>query len=197
MIENLENEVWKDCKGYEGLYQVSNLGRVKSLERVRTNHSGGLWVQPEKILPGKIDGCGYRVVHLSSPSGKDKIERVHRLVALVFVDNPERKPEVNHINSIRLDNRAENLEWMTHQENIQYSVNQGHTVKNKILCITTGEIFLTSTEAAKKNGGDPGNIRRAARDFSKGLVRKVYGYSYCYIENEKYYLNKKNNNLED
>lgn len=118
-------------------------------------------------------------------------------MAITFIDNPEKKPEVNHINSIRTDNRVENLEWVTHQENIKHSFSQGHMCKNKILCITTGEIFQTSKEAAQKNGGDSGNIRRAARDYEKNIIRKVYGYSYCYIENEKYYLNKKNNNLED
>ena len=110
-------EIWKDCKGYEGLYQVSNLGRVKSLERIRTNHSGGMWVQQEKILYGKYDGCHYRVVHLKTPKGKDKIERVHRLVALAFIDNPERKPEVNHIDRDKTNNSVENLEWVSHSEN--------------------------------------------------------------------------------
>lgn len=195
MIKNLENEIWKDCKGYEGFYQVSNLGRVKSLERIRTNANGEMWIQQEKILKGKLDGCHYRVVHLSLPKGKNKIERVHRLVAIAFIENPDKKPEVNHINCIRDDNRADNLEWVTHKENLNHSKN--HQNKTKILCITTGEVFLTSVEAAKKNGGDAGNIRKAACDYAQGKMSKVFGYSYCYIDNEDYYLNKKLNNLED
>ena len=196
MIENLENEIWKDCKGYEGLYQVSSLGRVKSLEKIRINHTGGMWVQQEKILYGKYDGCHYLVVHLKTPKGKDKIERIHRLVALAFIDNPQHKPEVNHKNSIRDDNRAENLEWVSHQENIELSVKSLHKSKTKILCITTGEVFSTSEEASKKNGGPSSNIRRSAADYQKGIIRKVYGYSYCYIRNDDYYLNKQNNKLE-
>ena len=195
MIQNLKNEVWKDCKGYEGFYQVSNLGRVKALERIRTNHTGGIWVQQEHLLTGKLDGCHYRVVHLSTPNGKNKIERVHRLVAIAFLENPDRKPEVNHINCIREDNRAENLEWVTREENIAHAVKSKHKTKNKVLCITTGEVFTTSAEAAKKNGGDAGNIRRAAREYEKGKRLTVYGYSYCYITNEDYYLNLKNNNI--
>lgn len=196
MVTNLENEIWKDCKGYENLYQVSNLGRVKSLNKIRINHTGGMWVQQEKILKGKYDGCNYLAVHLKTPSGKDRIERIHRLVAIAFIDNPERKPEVNHKNSVRDDNRVENLEWVTHQENIEHSSQKNHKSKTNILCITTGEVFNTSNDAAKKNGGDAGNIRRAARDYEKGIIRKVFGYSYCFINNENYYLNKKNNNLE-
>lgn len=196
MIESLENEIWKDCKGYEGLYQVSSLGRVKSLEKIRINHTGGMWVQQEKILYGKYDGCHYLVVHLKTPKGKDKMEKIHRLVALAFIDNPEHKPEVNHKNSIRDDNRAENLEWVTHQENIEFAVKSLHTLKTKILCITTGEVFSTSEEASKKNGGHSSNIRHAAADYQRGIIRKVYGYSYCYIRNDDYYLNKQNNKLE-
>ena len=191
MIEDLENEIWKDCKGYEGLYQVSSLGRVKSLERIRINHTGGMWVQQEKILYGRYDGCHYLVVHLKTPKGKDKIERIHRLVALAFIDNPQHKPEVNHKNSIRDDNRGENLEWVSHQENIELSVKSLHKSKTKILCITTGEVFSTSEEASKKNGGPSSNIRRSAADYQKGIIRKVYGYSYCYIRNDDYYLNNK------
>ena len=88
------------------------------------------------------------MVHLKTPKGKDKIERVHRLVAIAFIDNPERKTEVNHINSIRNDNRVENLEWVTREENIAHSVKSHNKSKKKILCITTGEVFYTSNEAA-------------------------------------------------
>ena len=109
MINNLENEIWKDCKGYEGLYQVSNKGRVKSLQRIRTNHTGGVWIQEEAILTGKINHDGYKVVHFTQPKGKTKIEFVHRLVALAFIPNPDNKKEVNHINSIRTDNFVENI----------------------------------------------------------------------------------------
>lgn len=196
MIENLENEIWKDCKGYEGLYQVSNKGRVKSLQRVRTNHTGGIWIQKEAILKGKINDDGYKVVHLTQPKGKTRIEFIHRLVAVAFIENPDHKKEVNHINAIRTDNSVDNLEWATRKENIEDSVKRKHKSKFLVLCLQTGEVFSTTQEASKKNGGDAGNIRRSARSYDQKKHYSVYGYTYCYIKNEEYYKNLKNNNLE-
>ena len=196
MIKNLENEIWKDCKGYEGLYQVSNKGRIKSYERVRSNHTGGIWIQEEAILKGKINNDNYRVVHLQQPKGKSKIEFVHRLVAIAFIDNPEHKTEVDHIDSNRLNNCVENLRWVTREENMKNASNAKHITKNLVLCIQTGQVFSNSNEAAKVNGGDAGNIRKSARSYNKEKQYSVYGYTYAYIRNEDYYQNLKNNNQE-
>lgn len=174
-----QNEVWKDIPHYEGLYQVSNLGRVKALPRERVNHTGGKWIQPEQLMSISIDDDGYQKLSLTTINHKRKTERVHRLVALAFIDNPEGKPEVNHINCIRSDNRVENLEWVTHEENNQYVVKCGRKSKKKIKCIETEEVFNTSTEAAKTLGGDAGNIRRSARSQGKA---SVHGFHYIYIE---------------
>ena len=175
----MKNEVWKDIPHYEGLYQVSNQGRVKALPRERVNHTGGRWTQPEKMMSISINNDGYHKVSLTNANGVRKTESIHRLVALAFIDNPEGKPEVNHINCIRSDNRVENLEWITHQENIDYTVKCGNKSNKKIRCIETGEIFNTSTEAAKANGGDSGNIRKSARSNGKS---GVYGFHYTYID---------------
>lgn len=171
------NEVWKDIPQYEGLYQVSNLGRVKALPRERTNHTGGKWIQPECILSISFTADGYEKVSLTTKSHKRKTERIHRLVALTFIPNPLNLPEVNHINCIRDDNRPENLEWVSHEENIKYTVKMGHKSNKKIKCIETNEIFNTSTEAAKVNGGDSGNIRKAARNQKSS----VNGFHYIYV----------------
>lgn len=172
------NEVWKDIPHYQGLYQVSNLGRVKALARKRINHSGGEWIQPECIMSISYTADGYEKVSLTDINHKRKTEKIHRLVALAFIPNPDGLPEINHKNCIRDDNRVENLEWITHAENNAYTSKCGNKSKKKIKCIETGEVFNTSTEAARVNGGDPGNIRRAARD-SKYSVK---GFHYIYID---------------
>lgn len=104
-------EIWKDIKGYEGLYQVSNLGRVKSLNYMKTGK--------EKILKPVSTPDGYLKVNLYS--GKCCTKRIHRLVAEAFIEIP--KLEVNHLNGNKEDNTIENLEWCTHPENERYSWN--------------------------------------------------------------------------
>lgn len=113
-------EVWKDVVGYEGLYQVSNLGRVKSLERLIEDKKGRLKrkrVYKEKLLHLNLCKNGYCIVCLFR-NQKKKFSYVHRLVADAFIPNPERKPEIDHINGIRNDNRIDNLRWVSHKENM-------------------------------------------------------------------------------
>lgn len=113
-IELLPNEEWRDIVGYEGLYQVSNLGRVKSLERGHKTLSA--YIQKDKILKTHIGIRGYCIVCLSK-NGKVKHIPIHRLMAKAFIQNPKNKPCIDHINTIRTDNRIENLRWCTHKEN--------------------------------------------------------------------------------
>ena len=112
-------EVWKDIKGYEGIYQVSNLGRVKRIG-CYTNQSGISWESGRNLKPAN-NSRGYYFVQLSR---NNKVSRkyVHRLVAEAFIPNPENKPTVNHINCDRSDNRSENLEWASYRENNDYSI---------------------------------------------------------------------------
>lgn len=107
-------EEWRDVKGYEGYYQVSNLGNVKSLDRVvSTGRYHG------RVMKYSLTPKGYKIVWLTKNS-KRKGVSVHRLVALAFVSNPENKPIVNHLDEDKANNRFDNLEWVTNIENMNY-----------------------------------------------------------------------------
>ena len=113
MLENME--VWKDIEGYPN-YQISNKGRVWSVKRQ-------IYMKP------LIDTDGYHRIRITAINGKRKTEKIHRLVALAFVDNPEGKPEVDHIDRNRQNNCAENLRWVTHSENLRHR--KHYTFKHK------------------------------------------------------------------
>lgn len=110
-------EIWKDIRGYEGLYQVSNTGRIRSLDRYIKHSSGnGLQIMRGRVIKLKLHN-GYYFIGLHK-DGKCITRNVHRLVAEAFICNPENKPCIDHINTIKTDNRVENLRWCTQLENI-------------------------------------------------------------------------------
>ena len=115
----MKNEEWRDVVGYEGLYQVSSEGRVKSLKRKFIDKIGRERYVKECILKPVIDRYGYLLVSLYA-GGKQKRHTVHRLVCEAFHENLDNKPQVNHINEIKTDNRASNLEWATARENSNF-----------------------------------------------------------------------------
>lgn len=119
-------EIWKDIKGYEGMYQISNLGRVKSLDRNEKGHFNNTkyYLRKEKILNLHLTIQGYYNIGCCYNS-KRKYFRVHRLVAQTFIPNPKNKPEVNHINGIKTDNNVTNLEWVTSSENQLHAYKTG------------------------------------------------------------------------
>ena len=143
-------EEWRDIKGYEGLYQVSSLGRVKSLNYRHTNR--------EKILKYGKNNRGYLHVNLCK-KGTIKSFQIHRLVAESFIFNPNNYKEVNHKDENKQNNRVDNLEWCDRKYNINYGTRNKklsesikgskHYKSRKVLCITTGRRFNTIKEAAE------------------------------------------------
>ena len=123
----MNKEIWKDIEGYQNKFAVSNLGRVKSKARVVNNHTGVIH-KPERILKQGFNKKGYPVVYLDD-NGTTKMRCVHRLVAIAFIDNPENKPQVNHIDGIKIHSYASNLEWCTNLENQRHARKLG-LVKN-------------------------------------------------------------------
>lgn len=130
-LEDLDGEIWKDIAGYEGLYQISNFGRVK-----RTYRNGNV-----KILKSWINRQGYLIVDLCKNS-KRKHFPVHRLVAQAFIPNPENKPEPNHEDGNKFNNHVSNLKWVTRAENVQHALDEGLNHQGENSCkakLTNGQ----------------------------------------------------------
>lgn len=106
---DIEGEIWKDIEGYEGMYKISNLSRVKSYRR------GSI-----KIMRQTVNASGYHIVELARNNERRSF-RVHRLLAQAFIPNPDKKPVINHINGKKGDNSLNNLEWVTISENIHHA----------------------------------------------------------------------------
>lgn len=120
-------EIFKDVVGYEGIYQISNLGNIKSIFRfVNVRRTNIIFKMPikEKIIKTRKDKDGYVICTIYKNNIR-KDYKVHRLVAEAFIPNLENKPQVNHINGIKDDNRLENLEWSSPSENINHSYKYG------------------------------------------------------------------------
>lgn len=118
-------EIWKDIENYNGAYQVSNFGEVKSVERLTKSRLGNLnKLNKGRILKHCVSNNGYHGVLLCK-DGKMKRFTLHRLVAQAFILNTENKPQVNHINGKKSDNHVKNLEWCTMVENMKHAVKTG------------------------------------------------------------------------
>ena len=172
----MEEEIWKDIEGYKGLYQVSSLGRVKSLNYHRTG--------AERVLRAGKERNGYLKVTLFK-DGKMKRHFVHRLVAQAFLDNPLSLPEVNHINEIKDDNRVENLELCDRRYNINYGTRNERMAKSKskpvLQLALDGELIRewpSTMEAQRQGGYNNGAISSCC----SGRLKKHGGYRWAYKE---------------
>lgn len=158
-------EIWKDIEGYEGVYQVSNFGRVK---RVETN----------RILKGRKDSKGYLMANLSKNSIVSN-KTIHRLVAQAFIPNPENKQDINHIDEDKTNNNVNNLEWSTRKENCNHGTrNERISIPIIATNLKTGESreFYGTNECARRLGLYQQNITSVL----KGRRKHTGGYTFKY-----------------
>lgn len=180
--------MWKDIKDFEGYYQVSDSGLVKSLPRTITRNSGSYKIQ-ERILSPSKHKSGYLYVMLSK-DGLDYMKRVHRLVAEAFVPNPDNLPCVNHKDENKRNNVSSNLEWCTHQYNINYSGNTtkaAKTVSLKIVSIDKDgnkTLYDSINLAARHVNGDASCITKVAKFINKSHKGYVWRYASFFTEEE-------------
>ena len=171
----MENEIWKPIKDYEGLYEVSSIGRVRSMSY--TNQHGTF--DRVIILKGWICG-GYPCIQLTKNNEK-KTFKIHRLVAETFIPNPNNLPEVDHINTVRDDNRVENLRWVTHKENMNNELtklNIGKSVANENNGMYgkyhSEETKNKMSKIAKKGEDNPKSIKVVQLDKNTNELIKIW-----------------------
>lgn len=162
------NEIWKPVVGFEGLYEVSNLGNVKGVKR--QGSSGG-------ILSPAVRKDGYLHVNLRK-NGNAGMFLVHRLVAEAFIPNREFKEQVNHIDGKRSNNLAENLEWTTRSENCLHAHDVLEKNTRRVVCVETGIVYPSIRNAARCVGVEDSDISRICRGV--GRVRRTKGFSWRY-----------------
>lgn len=176
-VKDKMNEEWRDIKGFEGAYQVSNLGRIKRIASSRRYSSEHI-MSPHKV------GNGYYSVSLTY-KGKKKMLKIHRVVAEAFIPNPNNYPEINHKDENPLNNTVDNLEWCTHLYNSRYGT-RGHRIgqshnKPVVQCSLIGTFIRrwdSITDITKAYGYEQSNICKCLT----GKYSQSYGYVWKYVK---------------
>lgn len=161
-------ETWKDVAGYEGIYQISNTGKVKSCARNVYQDGRLKYKKPEKILKGYKLSCGYMMVDLRVNCNRER-KTIHRLVAEAYLPNKENKPMVNHIDGDKLNNSVENLEWVTGSENVIHALDMGLS--------PVGEKVKQSKLTAEQVKYIKGNYIPRNREFGQSALARKFGVS--------------------
>lgn len=181
------NEEWKDIPGFEGKYQISSFGNVKSVDRILPHKTYGTWHIKERILKPHWNGQGnskYQCVHLQSGNGKMSCISIHRLVAEAFIPNPDNLPQVNHIDGNKANNAVSNLEWATGQENTNHAWRTGlckpivDAKRRPVINLDTGERFDSLADAERSFGASFGAISHVLN----GKHKRAHGYRWAYAE---------------
>lgn len=198
----MEEEIWKDIVGYEGYYILSNRGEVVGLERTIVGKDGVVKIYKRKKQKTFISTTGYVIVILCK-NGVAKKKSIHRLLATAFIPNPHNKPEINHKNSIRSDNRLENLEWVTRSENVQHGYSFGfmkqkrkpfieketkiNKIKRSVVQLSLDGVYVNEYEsissASKSNNLHSAGISNCCRNKSAFCGKYLWKYKNDYMLN--------------
>lgn len=184
-------EIWKDIKGYEGFYQVSNLGNVKSLKRTWFSKdkkgNNKICSNNEKILKPSDNGCGYLVVNLSK-NNKYKMFTVHKLVAVAFVLNDKKLKCINHKDENKKNNNCDNLEWCTHKYNNNYGDHNKKLSESKCFLIDQYDLegnFIKTWLGMRNIERELGIKNQGICSCCKGKLKTSGGYVWKYNKNNK------------
>ena len=176
-------EIWKPVVGYEGFYEVSNIGRVRSLARIVECNDGRKRKIKDRTLKGSRNSGGYSGVTLHK-DGCTKFVNIHRIVAEAFVPNPLEKEEVNHKDENPSNNHASNLEWVTHKENLNYGMRNERVAKanSKPVAQYTKDgafikVWASAAEVKRQLGFNHSNIIQVA----KGNRKTACGFIWKYV----------------
>ena len=186
----MDKEIWKDIRESEGLYQVSNFGRVKSLKRKVYAGRGKTRWQYEKIMSGnKTNGNGYKIVSLAK-DGKSKNKYIHRLVAEAFLENPNNYPCINHKDENRGNNNVDNLEFCTYKYNVTYNkahIKRGLRLRNnkgskKIYQLNEKNEIINEFPSIKEASRQLKISHQAISDCLRGMQKHSAGYKWKYAD---------------
>lgn len=164
--------MWADIPGYETIYEISDVGVVRNKKT-------------QRIIKAKDNGWGYLLTRLNK-DGVRKGIAVHRLVAMTFISNPNKKPEVNHKDGNKLNNSVSNLEWVTRSENIKHAwhvlgkhniTNNDNHLKRQCVCVELNKIFSSLAEGARFVNGHVSSVHKAC----KGVVKTHKNFHWKYV----------------
>lgn len=154
-LENIDEEIWKEVEGCEGIYLASSFCRFKALSKIKINGKKCSYVAPDKVLKQWINNKGYLCIDFKV-NKKQHHNLSHRVIAKLFIPNPDNKPCINHKNGVKMDNRLDNLEWCTKRE-------------NSIHAFKTGLLFLAPTMI--KRGAENHMTRQVVQlDLNKNFI---------------------------
>jgi len=174
-------EIWKSIEGFEELYEVSNFGRVKSLEKLGSVYAGKgkprkKFIIKEKLIEGWVQE--YQVIELRK-NGKGHSKKVHRLVAEAFIPNTYGKPQVNHIDENKLNNRLNNLEWVTAEENVNHGTALVRRIKSQSKPILATKEDTKIYFKSIKEASDYLKVNRSCISHSlAGRAKKIKGFTF-------------------